>query len=267
MQHLLRIGFTGFLAATLLAQHAKDGEAPKHPFMSDPARIEAGRKAYLGACAGCHGPEAGGGRGPSLIDRAAWHPMTDENLYATIQKGVGIMPAANLPEDRGWELAAFVRSLTAPAVDVDAPGDPTLGAALFSSKAGCSNCHRIGGKGGFSGPDLSNIGRTSTLPKLRRSILDPDFEHTPGFHAASLVLRNGDKLGGLVKDRTNYVLQLQLKDGTLRSIPVDTIESMELKNSTIMPLDYKTRLTRDDITNLVGFLRLQGAAASATSAK
>lgn len=257
----LRPLFTGcFIAATLLAQHEKEDEAAKHPFMSDPARIEAGRKAYLGGCAGCHGPEGGGGRGPSLIDRAAWHPMTDQNLYTTIQKGVGIMPAANLSEDRGWELAAFVRSLTSPAADVQAPGDPTLGEKLFWSSAGCSNCHRIGGKGGFSGPDLSIIGRTSTLPKLRRSILNPDFERTPGFHTANLTLRgDGAKLTGLVKDRTNYVIQLQLKDGSLRAIPVDTIESIELLKPTTMPLDYKTRLSAADITNLVSYLRRQGA--------
>ena len=193
--------------------------------------------------------------------------MTDENLYVTIQKGVGIMPAANLPEDRGWEIAAFVRSLTAAAADVKAPGDPALGQALFASSAGCAKCHRIGGKGGFSGPDLSNIGRTSTLPKLRRSIIDPDYEFSSGFQAASLILRNGNKLSGFVKDRTNYVLQLQLSDGTLRSIPVETIESMELKSTTTMPLDYKTRLSKDDITNLVSFLRLQGATLSTSSAK
>jgi len=252
-----RILLTTLLAASLLAQHAKDDEAAKHPFMADPLRIEAGRKAYLGGCAGCHGPEGGGGRGPSIIDRAAWHPMTDDNLYATIQKGVGIMPAANLPTDGGWELVAFVRSLTSPAVDVKAPGDPALGETLFN--AGCNNCHRIGGKGGFAGPDLSNIGRTSTLPKLRRSILDPDYERTPGFHRASITLRTGDKLSGLVKDRTNYNLQLQLKDGSLRSIPVNTIESLEITESTTMPRDYATILSKDDITNLVGFLRQQGA--------
>jgi putative heme-binding domain-containing protein len=247
------------LAASLFAQHAKDDEAAKHPFMGDPLRIEAGRKAFLGGCAGCHGPDGGGGRGPSLIDRAAWHPMTDDNLFATIQNGVGIMPAANLPTDRAWELVAFVRSLTSPAVDVKAPGDPALGEKLFTTSAGCSNCHRISGKGGFAGPDLSNIGRTSTLPKLRRSILDPDYERTPGFHRASLTLRNGDKLSGLVKDRTNYVLQLQLRDGSLRSIPVDTIESMEVTKASAMPKDYATKLSKDDITNLVSFLREQGA--------
>ena len=247
------------MAASLLAQHAKDEEAAKHPFMSDSARIEAGRRAYLGSCAGCHGPEAGGGRGPSLIERAAWHPMNDESLYNTIQKGVGIMPAANLATDRGWELAAFVRSLTAPAVDVKAPGDPALGEKTFWSDAGCSNCHRIGGKGGFSGPDLSNIGRTSTLPKLRRSIVDPDYERTTGFQRAALILRDGTKLNGLVKDRTNYVIQIQLRDGALRSIPVQTIESFEINPATTMPADYTTKLSKDDITNLVSFLRQQGA--------
>ena len=185
--------------------------------------------------------------------------MNDKDLYATIQKGVGIMPAANLPEDRGWELAAFVRSLTAPAVDVKAAGDPAAGEKLFWSSAGCANCHRIGGKGGFAGPDLSRIGRTSTLPKLRRSIVDPDFERTAGFQNANLTLRDGSKLSGLVKDRTNYVLQLQLKDGSLRSIAVDKIESLELNKATTMPLDYKTKLSPADITNLVSFLRQQGA--------
>ncbi len=256
---LHRILILSVSSALLWAQHAKDDEAAKHPFMGNSERIEAGRKTYLGGCAGCHGPEGGGGRGPSLIERGAWHPMTDENLYATIQKGVGIMPAANLPPDRGWELAAFVRSLTAPAVEMKAPGDAAAGEKLFWSTAGCSGCHRIGGKGGFAGPDLSNIGRTSTLPKLRRSILDPDFERTPGFERASLTLSDGSKLSGLVKDRTNYGLQLQLKDGTLRSVPVETIETVELTQPSIMPADYKTKLTRDEVTHLVSYLRQQGA--------
>ena len=256
---LHRILILSISSALLWAQHAKDDEAAKHPFMGNPDRIEAGRKAYLGGCAGCHGPEGGGGRGPSLIERGAWHPMTDDNLLATIQKGVGIMPAANLPIDRAWELVAFVRSLTAPAVDMKSPGDAAAGGKLFWGTAGCSGCHRISGKGGFAGPDLSNIGRTSTLPRLRRSILDPDFERSPGFERATLTLRDGSKLSGFVKDRTNYRLQLQLKDGTLRSLAVDTIETMEITAPSTMPADYKVKLTGDDVTNLVSYLRQQGA--------
>ena len=257
------IGLSSLIATGLFAQHGSKDDEAKHPFMSDEARIEAGRKTYLGGCAGCHAPEGGGGRGPSLIDRAVWHPLTDAGLFATIQKGVGIMPAANFPEDKAWEVAAFVRSLTAPAMDVKATGDAAAGEKLFWASAGCSGCHAIGGKGGLSGPDLSTIGRTSTLPKLRRSILDPDFERTPGFHSASIVMRDGSRLEGLVKDRTNYNLQLQLKDGTLRPVPVDKIESMQIRQASTMPADYKSRLSRSDIDNLIGYLRLQGAAAAA----
>lgn len=246
------------LSARLFAQHEKEDEAAKHPFMGDAARIEAGRKTYLGGCSGCHGPEGGGGRGPSLIERGTWHPMTNANLYTTIQKGVGIMPAANLPGDKGWELAAFVRSLTSPAFDVKAPGDASAGEQVFWGTAGCSSCHRIGGKGGFAGPDLSRIVATSTLPKLRRSIVNPDYECTPGFEAATMTLRDGSKLAGLVKERTNYTVNVQLKDGRLRSIPVEKIESMEIVKPTTMPLDYKARLSAADITNLVSYLRLQG---------
>ena len=256
-------GLSGLVALSLFAQHGPKDEEAKHPFMGDAARIEAGRKTYLGGCAGCHAPEGNGGRGPSLIDRAVWHPLTDAGLFSTIQKGVGIMPAANFPEDKAWEVAAFVRSLTAPAMDVKSPGDATVGEKLFWTGAGCSGCHRIGGKGGFSGPDLSTIGRTSTLPKLRRSILDPDFERTPGFHTGSIVMRDGSKLEGLIKDRTNYNLQLQLKDGSLRSIPMEQVESMQIREASTMPADYKTKLSRDDVDNLISYLRQQGAGAAA----
>ncbi len=240
-----------------LAQHGKDDEKARHLFMGDAARIEAGRKIYAGGCAGCHGPEGMGGRGPSLVERGAWHPMSDEMLFKTIQNGVGIMPAAKLPEDRGWELAAFVRSLTAPAIEMKAPGAAAAGAMLFWGRAGCSACHRIGDKGGFTGPNLSNVGRSSTLPKLRRSILEPDYERTPGFERAEVVLRDGAKLSGLVKDRTNYQLQLQLKDGTLRTLDMKQVEALDLQSTSAMPGDYGARLSREEITNLVSFLRQQ----------
>jgi putative heme-binding domain-containing protein len=242
----------------LFAQHKADDEAKKHPFMGDEARIEAGRKLYLGSCAGCHGPEGAGGRGPSLIQRVSWHPVTDKSLYETIQKGVGAMPGANLAEDRAWEVAAFVRSLTSPAIEVSTTGDAKAGEQLFWGEAGCSGCHRIGGKGGMKGPDLTLVGRTSTLPRLRRSIVDPDAEWTLGFERASIVMRDGSRVQGFVKDRTNYEIQLQQADGSLRSVLVRQVESLEITRPSAMPKDYRSRLSREQINHLVSYLRLQG---------
>jgi cytochrome c oxidase cbb3-type subunit III len=241
----------------LFGQHKSDDETKKHPFMGDEMRIDAGRKLYLGSCAGCHGPEGTGGRGPSLVQRVSWHPITDESLFDTIQKGVGSMPGSNLEPDRAWEIAAFVRSLTAPAIEVMAAGDAVAGEKLFWGNAGCGGCHRIGGRGGFNGPDLTAIGRIATMPRLRRSILEPDAEWSEGFEKAVVLLRDGSKLEGFVKDRTNYDLQVQLADGTVRSVPIGRVETLEITRPSVMPKDYKTRLSRDEINNLLAFLRLQ----------
>lgn len=253
----IRLTLFAASAAGLLAQHEQEGDGKRHPYVGVESRIEAGRKWFLGGCAGCHGAEATGGRGPNLVDRASWHPLNDDTMYKVIQSGVGIMPAANLPEEKAWEIVAFVRSLTAPAIESKSPGDPEAGSKLFWGTAGCSSCHRIDGKGGFRGPDLSNIGRTSTLQQLRRSIIDPNFEWREGFTHASVVLRDGGKLEGAIRDRTNYNIDLLLPDGALRSIPVNKVESLTIDKATLMPADYKNRLSKDDINNLLGYLRLR----------
>ncbi len=245
------------IAGILFAQHQADEDKSKHPFLGDEMRIEAGRKSFAAGCAGCHGPEGGGGRGPNLVERGVWHPVDDKTMFDTIQKGVGVMPASGLSEERAWEIVAFVRSLTSPAIEVKAPGDADAGEKIFWGNAGCSNCHRVAGKGGFLGPDLTNIGRTSTLPKLKSSILMPDEVRTPGYGFVTITMRDGSKLEGIEKDRTNYNLQLQLKDGTLRPLEMQKVESMVARKQTLMPQDYKTRLTREQITDLVAYLRIQ----------
>src|SRR6476659_2918910 len=113
----------------LAAQHEKDGEKPKHPFIGDLAAIEAGRLLFAGGCAACHGAEGQGGRGPNLRERIYWHPVDEETLHTVIVKGIpaGGMPAAALEEDQVWQVVAFVRSLTAPAIETVVPGNPRAG--------------------------------------------------------------------------------------------------------------------------------------------
>ena len=125
-----------------------------------PIAIEAGRLLFASGCAACHGAEGQGGRGPNLRERIYWHPVDEDVLYKVIQKGIpaGGMPAAALDEDQLWQVVAYVRSLTAPAIETVVPGDPAAGEALFWGKAGCSGCHAIRGRGGKLGPDLTNAG-------------------------------------------------------------------------------------------------------------
>src|SRR5947207_3272517 len=227
------------LAATLplFAQHEK--EVDKTKFIGDLKAIEAGRALFANGCAACHGADGRGGRGPNLREKIFWHPVDDETLYKAIQKGFsGGMPPANLPEEQMWQVVAFVRSLTAPAMENVTPGDAKAGADLFWGKAGCGGCHRIQGRGGNIGPDLSNVGATRALPQIRDAILDPDSEITPGYESVSLSLKNGKTLRGVARNRTNYSLQLQDGDGNLHLLSMNEVAKVTVTKGSLMPKDF-----------------------------
>ena len=246
-------------ALPLLAQHEKDGKESKHKFIGDPVAIEAGRKIFTSGCGACHGPDGKGGRGPNLRERVFWHPIEDDTLYKAIQNGIGgAMPAANMPDDQAWQVVAFVRALTAPAIETPiVKGDAEAGRQLFSGKAGCAGCHRIRGNGGGLGPDLTNIGGTRALPQLREAILDPESIGAAQYRGVEVLLKDGKRLKGVARNRSNYSLQLQDRDGNMHLINMRDVTEMKLADGSPMPRNYKDRLSADEIDNLVAYLREQ----------
>ena len=243
----------------LAAQHEKDGEKSRNPAIGDAKSIDAGRQIFASGCAACHGSEGQGGRGPNLRERVFWHPLDDDTLFKAIQKGVGgLMPAANLPEDQAWQVVAYVRSLTSPAIESPIPGDSAAGETTFRSK-GCANCHQIRGQGGKLGPDLGNIGAMRSGAQIREAILDPDADGAIGYRAVKVTLKNGKTLSGVARNRTNYSLQLQDRDGNLHLISMVDVTDMTLGKGSPMPKDYAKRLTATEVDNLVAYLSNQSA--------
>ena len=253
------IGVTLVAAAMLAAQHEQEGDKKKHPFIGDEARIQAGGKLFAGGCGACHGAEGQGGRGPNLRERVAWHPLDDQALFDAIQKGIpgGGMPAADLPEERAWELVAFVRSLTAPAIESKPTGDVKAGEALFWGKGGCPGCHQVNGRGGQLGPDLSNVGAARATAQLRDAILDPDADGAFGYRAVTAVMNDGRKLQGVARNRSNYSLQLQEATGKLHLLNVADIKELTLGRGSPMPKNYRERLAQQEIEDIVAYLSRQ----------
>src|SRR5437763_6515746 len=127
------------LSVGLMAQHGQYLDDARNSAIGNPKAIAAGAKLYAGSCAGCHGPDGSGGRGPNLVRRAAWHALTDEGTFATIRNGVpgADMPATKLPDDQMWELVAFIKALTGPAAESAVDGDPAAGEKVYwGAKAG-----------------------------------------------------------------------------------------------------------------------------------
>jgi cytochrome c oxidase cbb3-type subunit III len=249
------------LVLPLAAQHEKDGQKTKHPFLGDPAAIDAGHKLFSAGCAACHGGEGQGGRGPNLRERIYWHPVDEDNLFKVVKQGIpgGGMPGANLSDDQTWQVVAFVRSLTAPAIETNVPGDPSAGEQVFWGKGNCGNCHSIRGRGGKMGPDLSNAGGSRALPQMREDILDPDADGAVGYRPVTAVLTNGKTIKGVARNRTNYSIQIQEASGELRLVPVSDIRELTIGRGSPMPKDYATRLSKTELDNVLAYLARQSA--------
>lgn len=252
------------LAASLAvqAQHGRYLSDSKNPAIGNPEAIAAGTKLFMNSCAGCHGPDGGGGaRGPNLVRRSLWHPLSDDAIFQVIRKGVPgtDMPPTNLTDEQTWNLVAFIHALTGPASTNPVPGDPNAGKAIFwGAKAGCSNCHAILGKGGRTAPDLSNAGGSRPLAVLRESIVEPGKDlYYLGNEFATVHLKNGQTLRGAAKNRSNYSLQLIDMKGTLHLINMSDVKELELTESTPMPTDYAKRLSREELRDLLAYLAAQ----------
>jgi putative heme-binding domain-containing protein len=163
------------------------------------------------------------------------------------------MPATNLPDEQIWQLAAFVRALGAPAVESKPPGDAAAGEALFWGKANCGNCHRILGRGGMIGPDLSNIGAQRPVDLLREAILDPDADGFRGYQGVTATTKDGRTITGVARTRTNYSLAILDNSGKLHTL--QTIDLREVKFSEHSPMpSFKQKLSRDELNDVIAFL-------------
>src|SRR4051794_5379427 len=142
------------LTGSVMAQHGQYLNEGKNAAIGNPEAIAAGAKLYATSCAGCHGPDGSGGRGPNLVRRSLWHPLSDDAIFGTIRNGIpgADMPATKLADDQTWQLVAFLHALIGPASENNVPGDVVAGERIFwGSKAGCSGCHPIAGRGGRIG--------------------------------------------------------------------------------------------------------------------
>jgi PQQ-dependent dehydrogenase (methanol/ethanol family) len=247
------------LAPCLLAQVAEEKEDLKNPVAGQADAVAAGRKLYLESCSGCHGPTAEGGRGPNLSHGDQIRGATNRHLFAALTEGVkgSDMPPSGLPAARVWQIIAYLRNLTSVAFDSTAPGDARAGEALFFGNAGCANCHAIRGRGGYPGPDLSNIGRTASFPQLRRAILDPDAEIADGYGAVTVVTKTGQTVSGVARDNTNYAIVVLDSHGEIHRLLKAQLREVIFHNKSLMPHDFKERLTALEIDNVVAFLGRQ----------
>jgi len=156
-------------------------------------------------------------------------------------------PAGQPPSLEGWKKIAAEK------------GDSAAGERLFFHAKGpqCFVCHRINGRGGFVGPDLSTIGNVLNREKLIDSILDPSREIAPMFVHWKVRTVKGDIVDGRILDEDPspsgeiVLIDAQGKQTKVKNAAIDERQASKVS---IMPDKLVEKLTRQDFRDLIEFL-------------
>ena len=148
-------------------------------------------------------------------------------------------------------MAAFVRSLNAPASAVPVQGDAAAGEAIFFGKQGCSECHAILGRGGYLGPDLSDIGAARRLGEIREAILNPKAEASPGYRPVLIEVAKGQRLRGVARHESNWSMQVLDEKGSLHLLRGAAMQTAQFQNRSWMPAAH---LSEEEMQNLLAYL-------------
>lgn len=219
--------------------------------------VSAGADLFRASCAGCHGRDATGARGPDLTRGTFRHGGDNAALFRVIAMGI---PGSPMPgalsfhsEPAVWQLVAYIRSLNRAPEGANIEGDAVAGKSLFEQRGRCLSCHLVDGRGACLGPDLSGIGRGRTKSSLRLSLVRPSAQVDPAWWSVRLVDATGRVYQGRRMDEDTYSVRLLDDRGRLRMFERAAVRSIERIESSTMPA-YETELTRAEIDDLVAYL-------------
>ena len=250
-----------FLAVNglLLAQDTPaKNPAANNPHLGNPQSIRSGMALYRTRCADCHGLDAGGYRGPDLNAVIAGG-ATDEGLFQTIQKGrPGTeMPAMTAPDDDILMIIAYLRKIGTVAPE-PSTGSADNGQRLFAAQ--CASCHRVAGKGGRIGPDLTRIGISRSRAALVREIRTPSDFIAPNFETVTLVTKDGQRVRGVKKNEDPFSIQVMDTRERIQGYPKSNLQDLTYEKTSLMPAFAAGRLNDSDLNDLVSYLStLRGA--------
>ncbi len=135
-------------------------------------------------------------------------------------------------------------------------GDAAAGGRVFFHPRGpqCFACHKVNGRGGALGPDLSAIGRQLDRAKLVDALLDPGKEAAPAFAGWEIVSTGGDSWIGRIVEETPEAVTLLVGLGTRVTVRSGEIRERRALRSSLMPEGLHLGLTAREFRDLLAFL-------------
>jgi putative heme-binding domain-containing protein len=242
-----------FGLAVLVAPAAAQLLTVDHPGQYTQEDIARGSLLYNAQCFACHGRDGDQISGVDLRRGSFRRAQSDEDLAQTITRGTpGGMPPFKLDPAELTGIVAYIRAGFDASASVKI-GSAARGRALFDGKAECAMCHRVGGKGPRSAPDLSDVGLARAPAVLERSVRDPTAALQPINRPVRIVTADGRTIRGRRLNEDTHTVQIIDDRERLLSIPKKDLRSFDVVKESAMPA-YAGKLTDDEIADVVAYL-------------
>ena len=133
-------------------------------------------------------------------------------------------------------------------------GDPARGEAVFhGEQAKCANCHKVRGKGGVIGPDLSNLaGRDRAW--VYQNIIEPSASIHPEYVSHTVAMKDGRIAMGVVRAEGADALKVGDIDAKQTIIPRAEVEEIRPSASSIMPVGLLGAIGEERTRDLLAYL-------------
>jgi len=217
-----------------------------------------GQGVFTSLCAGCHGLDGRGGeQGPNIAGSPRVQHLSNAQVASIISDGVpgtGMPAFHSLRDEQVRSVVRYLRLLEGTQQPRVLPGDANRGKQIFFGKGECSNCHSVGGEGGFLGPDLSAYGSTKTAREIREDTVKTERIVPTGYKLAVATTRDGSRLEGIVRNEDNFSVQMQTADGSFHFLQKSDLENLELLSRPLMPTNYGERLNHSELNDVVSYL-------------
>jgi putative heme-binding domain-containing protein len=157
-------------------------------------------------------------------------------------------PIEQVPSDE----AAYVKYRNILSAKAVASGNVIKGKMLFEQS--CGSCHKMFGKGGEIGPDLTGSNRTD-VNYLLMNVLEPSAEIQDDYKMVVINTRDGRTYTGnvITEDQRQLTLRVVGQDPVI--INKSSIQSKEVTSSSMMPPGLFENLTDGEVIDLVSYLR------------
>ena len=110
------------------------------------------------------------------------------------------------------------------------------------------------GEGGFIASDLSDYGSGVAPERIRSAIVEPEKVVSPRSEVVEVRTAEGERVRGVLRAEDNFTFVIQLENGRYRRFKKNSLADVHHTGQSLMPRDYKSRLSPKELDDLVSYL-------------